>query len=69
LPRVEVAHSDEVRQMIETRALYSHGIGFVDAHLLASCLLTPGTFLWTRDVRLAGVAKALGIQAIPPRLN
>ncbi len=51
----------EVRHMIEANALYSKGIGFVDAHLLASCLLTPGTQLWTHDAALQKAAKALGI--------
>lgn len=69
LPQVEVAYLDEVRSMIERHSLYSKGIGLVDVHLLASCLLTPGTFLWTRDARLAGVAKALGVQAALQRLN
>jgi hypothetical protein len=69
LPQVEVAYLDEVRSMIEARALYSKGIGLVDAHLIASCLMTPGTFLWTRDVRLEGIAKALGVSANLPRLQ
>jgi predicted nucleic acid-binding protein len=51
-----------VRHMIKTRALYARGIGLVDAHLLASCLMTPGTQLWTLDGALAKVAKNLGIQ-------
>jgi len=33
----------------------------VDAHLLASVLLTPGARLFTRDRRLAAAASALGI--------
>lgn len=65
--QVEVAHLDEVRDMIEAHTLYSKGIGLTDAHLIASCLMTPGTFLWTRDIRLAGVASALGIHANLPR--
>jgi len=51
----------EVRQMIEANALYSKGIGLIDAHLVASCLLSPGLRLWTRDARLEAVARALGI--------
>jgi len=47
--------------MIEAHALYSKGIGLTDAHLIASCLLTPGTQLWTRDAALGKVASALGI--------
>jgi predicted nucleic acid-binding protein len=67
LPQVEVAYLDEVRSMIETHKLYSKGIGLTDAHLVASCLMSPGTFLWTRDIQLASVAKTLGIQATLPR--
>jgi predicted nucleic acid-binding protein len=61
LLEVEVAQLSEVRQMIEARALYSKGIGLTDAHLIASCLLTPGTLLWTRDAAMEKVAKGLGI--------
>jgi predicted nucleic acid-binding protein len=56
-----VAQLSEVRQMIEANALYSKGIGLIDAHLVASCLLSPGLRLWTRDARLEAVARALGI--------
>jgi len=63
LRQVRVAQLDEVRQMIETRKLYAKGIGLTDAHLLASCLLTPGTRLWTRDDALKNVAKVLDIDA------
>jgi len=53
--------------MIEVHSLYSRGIGLTDAHLLASCLITPGTQLWTRDTGLRKVAQALGVNAdLPP---
>ena len=58
---VQVAQLNEVRHMIEAHALYSRGIGLTDAHLIASCLMTPGTQLWTRDGAMENVAKALGI--------
>jgi predicted nucleic acid-binding protein len=66
LPRVRVAQLDEVRQMIEARSLYSQGIGLIDAHLIASVFLGPGTLIWTKDKRLRGVASALGIHANLP---
>jgi hypothetical protein len=69
LPQVETAYLDEVRSMIETHKLYSKGIGLTDVHLVASCLMSPGTFLWTRDTRLASVAKSLGVLAKPLLLN
>lgn len=61
LLEVKVAQLSEVRHMIEAHALYSRGIGLTDAHLIASCLLTPGTQLWTRDAAMEKVAKALDI--------
>jgi predicted nucleic acid-binding protein len=65
--QVKVAGLNEVRQMIESHALYSKGIGLTDAHLLASCLLSPGTRLWTRDKSLEQAAQALGVaRALSP---
>jgi predicted nucleic acid-binding protein len=61
LRSVQVAQLDEVRHMIETHGLYSKGIGLTDAHLIASCLLTPGTQLWTRDNGLKKAAQALQV--------
>jgi predicted nucleic acid-binding protein len=66
LLEVRPAQLDEVRHMIEVRSLYSKGIGLTDAHLVASCLITPGTQLWTRDGALQRLAMALGIQARLP---
>jgi predicted nucleic acid-binding protein len=66
LLEVNVATLNEVRHMIESRSLYSKGIGLTDAHLLASCLMTPGTQLWTRDNALKSVAASLGILADLP---
>lgn len=64
--QVKVAQLDEVRHMIEAHSLYSKGLGLTDAHLIASCLLTPGTQLWTRDTALDRSAKSLGIDANLP---
>ena len=63
LPQVQVAQLGEVRRMIESRRLYSLGIGLTDAHLIASVFLNPSTLLWTRDKRLRKAAEALGIHA------
>jgi predicted nucleic acid-binding protein len=63
LPQVQVAHLREVRRMIESRHLYSLGIGLTDAHLIASVFLTPSTQLWTRDKPLRKTAETLGIDA------
>lgn len=60
---VKVARLTEVRRMIEAHALYSRGIGLIDAHLIASCLITQGTQLWTGDTSLRDVARSLELHA------
>lgn len=59
LPSAVVATHDEVLLFIEQQHLMGKGIGFIDAHLLASTALTPGSRLWTRDKRLAALALTL----------
>lgn len=66
LLEVRVAQLSVVRHMIEAHTLYSRGIGLTDAHLIASCLLTPGTQLWTRDGAMERAAKSLGICVSQP---
>jgi predicted nucleic acid-binding protein len=61
LPAAPVARDSDVLMLIEANALYSTGIGYVDAHLLASVRLLPGAVLWTRDKRLHKQAERLGI--------
>ena len=59
LPRVAIATDDEVLFFIERHTLMGHGIGYVDAHLLAAVILSGATRLWTRDKRLQAVALSL----------
>lgn len=59
-----LASPSEVLELIDLRQLHGRGLGYVDTHLLASVLLSPGTTLWTRDVQLLRVVKELGLQ--PP---
>jgi hypothetical protein len=66
LLEVHVATLGEVRHMIESHSLFSKDIGLTDAHLIASCLMTPGTQLWTRDSALKKVAATLGILVTLP---
>jgi predicted nucleic acid-binding protein len=54
-----VAH-DEVEVFVRERRLHGRGIGWVDAHLLASALV-GGLKVWTADPRLEGLARELGI--------
>lgn len=61
LPRAELATDAEALGLIDVRALYGRGIGYVDVHLLASVGLTAGAELWTRDSRLRHVAEELGL--------
>ena len=65
LPGAIVASHEEVLLLIETYALSGSGIGYIDAHLLASVKLQPGVLLWTRDKRLLEVAKRLGLAYQP----
>ena len=65
LPRAVTADDAEVLRFVEENALFGLGIGYVDAHLLASTRLTPGAFLWTRDKRLQAAAKRLALAANP----
>lgn len=65
LPQAAIASDDEVLHFIDRRALFSVGIGYVDAHLLAAVQLTAGASLWTRDKRLQAVATQLGLAAAP----
>jgi len=60
LPEARLAHHEEVLSFLERRHLYRRGLGWVDAHLLASALLT-GCALWTFDKPLRQAAAALSI--------
>lgn len=59
LPQAAVARTEEVLFSITQHNLMGCGIGYVDAHLLTSALLSPDTLLWTRDKRLNAVAQRL----------
>ena len=61
VPLAQLADHPEVLSLIESTRLFGTGIGYVDAHLLASTLLDDEARLWTRDKRLHAVAARLGI--------
>lgn len=61
LPSTPTATHEEVLYFVESEELYSRGLSLVDAHLLASALLDPGTTIWTKDKRLITAAHQLGI--------
>jgi len=63
LPQAMVAREPEVLSLIGSAPLFGLGIGYVDAHLLASAKLTNGLRLWTRDKRLNAAAAQLDLAA------
>lgn len=63
LPSSPLASDREVRFFIDRNCLMGQGIGYVDAHLLASAALSEGALIWTFDRRLAEVAGTLGLSA------
>lgn len=58
LPAATVATDEETLHFIEERRLMGKGIGYIDAHLLASVALTEDARLWTLDKALLRVAGA-----------
>ena len=59
VPQTVVASHEEVLALIDRRRLMGRGIGYIDAHLLASIMLSERTQLWTRDKHLLAVASDL----------
>lgn len=55
-----VATHDEVMTVIDRQGIFSMGIGYTDAHLLASVLIDQRASLWTRDKRLQAAAEKAG---------
>lgn len=60
LPRLALASHDEVLMAIEKYELRGSGIGWVDAHLIASCLI-GGVRLWTLDRTLVRTLEGQGL--------
>lgn len=69
LPRAEVAREEEVLGYVTDHSLFGIGIGYIDAHLLASAQLTSGSRLWTSDKRLQEVATKLDLAYDPVPLS
>jgi predicted nucleic acid-binding protein len=63
LPHATVASDSEVLRLIEHHQLFGRGLGYIDAHLLASIRFVPGGSLWTRDRRLQTVAEQLSLSS------
>ncbi|HEX5856125.1 MAG TPA: PIN domain-containing protein [Thermoanaerobaculia bacterium] len=62
LPRAEAAEHGEVLEFVDRHELAGSGIGWVDAHLLASAALS-GVGIWTLDRRLDLAAQRLALSA------
>ena len=62
LPTAQLARGTEVWSFIEAKSLHGLGIGYIDAHLLASARLMPNTTLWTRDKRLDSISGVLELR-------
>ncbi len=58
LPLVIESNHEEVITLCETRKLYGRGIGYFDAHILCSSILSEVP-LWTLDKRLAAIYQDL----------
>ena len=61
LPASKPARDQEVLFFIEQNDLMGRGIGYIDAHLLASVSLSSPARLWTVDRKLHKVAVQLGL--------
>lgn len=57
---MSVVPHDEVSELVSRRRLARRGIGWVDAHLLASAL-TSGAALWSADAGLRAAAAELRV--------
>ena len=62
LPQAPMGTIDEILRFINRHHLHGKGIGYVDAHLLASVSLSAGASLWTYDKRLQAAAGVLGFE-------
>ena len=60
LPAAVTATHEEVLRLVEVRRLGGLGIGWIDAHLLASAILSKCQ-LWTLDTKLLRASIAAGI--------
>jgi predicted nucleic acid-binding protein len=65
LPSAVSATHEEVMRLVEARKLWGLGMGWIDAHLLASALLSNCP-LWTLDGKLVQAAAAAGVKLYRP---
>ncbi len=63
----QVSHHEAI-EFVRQRRLYGRGIGWVDAHLLASAVIDR-LRIWTADQRLATIAEELNLAHKAPQVN
>ena len=61
LPSVDRAGDDAVLEFVGRNRLQGKGLGLIDMHLLASCMIARQP-IWTVDARLAKSATELGLR-------
>jgi len=61
LHQFPVVTHDELLEFVDAHQLWGRGLSPVDAHLLGSVLLSPGTTLWTGAKRLRAAASDVGV--------
>ena len=60
IPQARIIPHLEIVEFVHYRKLHGRGIGWIDAHLLASAL-AGRLRLWTADARLSAIAAELGV--------
>ena len=60
MPPAAVATHQEVLRFVEDRKLWGRGIGWIDAHVLVSAILSR-CGLWTLDARLKRIGSEVGL--------
>ena len=65
ISRARTLVHDEVLELVRSRRIHGRGVGWIDAHQLASALVERWP-LWTMDAPLAAVATELGVAWTPP---
>lgn len=62
-PATEATHL-EVLHLIDQRRLMGKGLSYIDAHLIASAMVSGDVKLWTKDRRLQSVAVELDLAVL-----
>ena len=65
LPISLVASDEYVLSLIESHQLMGRGIGYIDAHLLASVSIAGSDQLWSHDRRLMTAATDMELAWLP----